>query len=98
MEKGAFEGLLTRVGSRRLPADEVLDAALRIEDLLARADPASAAARARAPAEFDDRLRQSREDALALARAVAAGERGTEIASVLITSCLGCHETFRKRR
>ena len=98
MEKGAYEGLLSRVGSRRLPREDVLDAALRIEALLARADPLTADERARAPGEFDRLASRARAGAGALARATAAGELGETEAAALLTSCVECHRAFRKRR
>jgi hypothetical protein len=95
-EKG-YEGLLARaqLGSKRLLPDEVLDAALDLENLLARADPATAAARPPDPPGFDARLARARGKASALARAVAAGRSGEKEAGELIASCLDCHVTFR---
>ncbi len=98
-EKG-YEGLLARAGSgsMRLQPDEVLDAALEIENLLARADPATAAVRPRDPPGFDARLAHARGKASALARSVAAGGSGGKEAGELVASCLDCHVTFRIRR
>jgi len=93
----AYEALLARVGSRRLPADEVLDAALELENLLARADVATAGAvRDADPRGFDGRLEASRDRALDLARAIAAGGSGEKEARVLLMSCMECHLMFRK--
>jgi hypothetical protein len=93
-EKG-YEGLLARVGSKRLRPDDVLDAALDLQNLLARADPATAAARPPDPPGFDSRLAHARAKALALARAVAAGGSGEAEAGDLVASCVDCHVTFR---
>lgn len=98
IEAKAYEGLLARVGSKRLPKDEVLDAAVDIENLLLRADPATAVARPPNPLVFDTRLADARERALALARAVANGGTGEPEARELIVSCVSCHVTFRAPR
>ena len=99
MEERRFEALLARVGSKRLARAEVLDAALRIENLLLRADPETAgAARQKAPAEFEAWLRRARERASALARATAGGETGEGEARELLTTCLGRHLSHRERR
>jgi hypothetical protein len=97
MGERTIEGLLTRVGSRRLHSDDVLDAALRVENALARADLASAGEhRATDPAGFDRLTLQTREHATALARAVAAGGDGKEEAATLLTACVECHLTYRR--
>ena len=99
MDGAKYESLLARVGSRRLPADEVLDAALRIDNLLGRADPETAGKmRAEDPAHFDASLAQAKSAAAALARACAAGESGEAQARVLLTSCLDCHRSYRAPR
>lgn len=95
MRAKGYEGLLARVGSKRLLPDDVLDAALEIEDLLARADPANAAGRPPDPPGFDGRLAEARERARALARAVATGRVGEKEAGELLASCVDCHVTFR---
>ena len=95
IETKAYEGLLARVGSKRLRRDETLDAVLDIGNLLARADPLTAAARPPDPLGFDARLADARERALALARAVASGGTGEAEARELIASCVSCHVTFR---
>jgi len=97
MEERAVEGLLARVGSRRLHRDDVLDAALRIENVLARATPASAGRhRASDPEGFDRLTLRTREQAAALARAVAAGEDGKQEAATLLTACVECHLNHRQ--
>ncbi|MHC4548649.1 MAG: hypothetical protein ACYTEZ_07710 [Planctomycetota bacterium] len=98
MAKREVEGLLARVGSRRLPREQVLDEAVRIESLLARADPASAGAyRAANPEEFDALAAQARRRALQFARA-AAGEDARREAEQLLVACVDCHLTYRPRR
>ncbi|MHC4134374.1 MAG: hypothetical protein ACYTDU_00250 [Planctomycetota bacterium] len=97
MEKRVVEGLLTRVGSRRLHKDDVLDTALRIENVLARAELASAGRhRASDPEGFDRLTARTRGHAAALARAVAAGKDGKEEAATLLTACVECHLNYRK--
>lgn len=92
-----MEGFLTRVGSRRLHRDDVLDAALRIENVLARADLASAGRhRAQDPEGFDRLHVRTRDDAGALARAVASGKDGREQAATLLTACVECHLNYRQ--
>ncbi len=98
IEAKGYEGLLARVGSKRLSGDEVLDAALEIENLLVRADPSTAAARPPDPLVFDTRLADARERALALARAAARGGTGEPESRDLIVSCVSCHVTFRTPR
>jgi len=98
MQRRAFEPLLGRVGSRRLPPPEVLDAALRMENLLARAEPAGAEGRAHDPAAFDALLADARDRAFALARAVASGNEGTPEAYGLLATCVNCHRRFRRSR
>lgn len=95
-ERG-YEGLLarTQLGSKAVRPDEVLDAALEIENLLARADPATAAVRPPDPPGFDARLAHARGKATDLARAVAAGRAGEKEAGELVASCLDCHVRFR---
>jgi hypothetical protein len=88
----AYEALLARVGSRRLTEEEVLDAAVEIETLLARAvGPPD-------PPGFDPLLARSRTLARALALAVAQGKRGDAEARELLASCMDCHVIFRKPR
>jgi len=97
MRAQAVEGLLTRVGSRRLRRDEVLDAALGIENALARAElPSAGRHRAPDPEGFDRLMRRTREQANALARAVEKGEDGTAEAAALLTGCVECHRTHRR--
>lgn len=92
-----MEGFLTRVGSRRLHRDDVLDAALRVENVLARADLASAGKhRASDPGGFDRLHLRTRDLATALARAIVAGEDGKEEGATLLTACVECHLTYRK--
>jgi hypothetical protein len=98
MQAKAFEGLLHRVGSKALPPGEALDAALEIEDLLARADAANAAARPPNPPVFDARLAASRGRALELARALARGRDGIKEAAEVVASCFDCHVMFRAPR
>ncbi len=98
IEAKGYEGLLARVGSKRLPKDEVLDMAVDVENLLARADPKTAAARPPNPLVFDARLADARERAMALARAVASGGTGEPEARDMIVSCVSCHVTFRTPR
>jgi hypothetical protein len=98
IEAKAYEALLARAGAKRLPADELLDAALDIENLLVRADASTAAARPPNPLDFDSKLKESRERALALARAVARGGTGEPEARALVDSCVHCHITFRTPR
>lgn len=95
IEAREHEGILARVGSKRLTPDEVLDVALEVEDLLARADASTAAARPPDPHRFDARLADARARAAALARAVAKGGTGETEARELIASCVSCHVTFR---
>jgi hypothetical protein len=97
MGERSIEGLLARVGSRRLHRDDVIDAALRIENVLARADLASAGKhRAADPGGFDRLHLRTRDHATALARAVAAGEDGKEEAATLLTACVECHLNYRQ--
>ena len=98
MDRRAFEPLLGRVGSLRLPRQEVLDAALRVENLLARADPAAVPERAGDPDGFDALLREARDRAGALARTAVEGGRGTEEAYGLLATCVNCHQRFRRSR
>jgi hypothetical protein len=98
MEAKAYESFLVRVGSRRHSDEEVLDAAVDIENLLARADGVTAEARPPDPPTFDDRLRAARERASAFARAVASGGRGEAEAGELLACCMQCHLIFRKPR
>jgi hypothetical protein len=98
MQEGGYEGLLARVGSKRLARDDVVDAALTIEGLLAHADPATAEARPPDPLRFDALLAGARRSATALARAVLSGGDGIEEAGEVIASCTACHLTFRKPR
>lgn len=93
-----YEGLLARVGSKRLSKDEVLDAAVEIESLLARADPSTAEARPPDPPDFDAKMKAARERALAFARAAAKGGTGEAEARELVASCVACHVTFRTPR
>jgi hypothetical protein len=97
MEAQAVEGLLTRVGSRHVPRDDVLDAALGIENALARAELASAG-HYRAPDRegFDRLMRRTREQANALARAMVEGADGKAEAAALLTGCVECHRTHRR--
>jgi hypothetical protein len=97
MRKRTMEGLLARVGSRRLRRDDVLDTALRLENVLARTEPASAGRhRAADPGGFDRLLRRSREQAGALARAMASGADGRDEAATLLTTCVECHLEHRQ--
>ncbi|MHC4972876.1 MAG: hypothetical protein ACYTG3_11145 [Planctomycetota bacterium] len=97
MGERTMEGFLTRVGSRRLHRDDVLDAALRVENVLARADLASAGKhRASDPGGFDRLHLRTRDLATALARAIVAGEDGKEEGATLLTACVECHLTYRK--
>jgi hypothetical protein len=97
MREMGYEGLLARarLGSRRLRPDDVFDAALEIENLLARADPDTAAVRPPDPPGFDSRLADARARAADMARALARGEAGEEEAGELLASCVDCHVTFR---
>jgi hypothetical protein len=98
MRQRAIEGLLGRAGSRRLDRDDLLDAALRIENVLARADLASAGRhRAPDPDGFDRFTHRTREDAAALARAVAKGGNGQAEAMALLTACVECHLNHRRK-
>jgi hypothetical protein len=94
----AYEGLLARVGSKGLPPAAALDGVLEIEDLLARADPATAASRPPNPPVFDARMQDARAKARELSRALARGEPGRAEAGDLIASCVACHVTFRAPR
>jgi hypothetical protein len=97
MEAQAVEGLLTRAGSRHVRRDEVLDAALGIENALARAELSSAGRhRAPDPEGFDRLMRRTREQANALARAVVRREDGTAEATALLTGCVECHRSHRR--
>ncbi len=98
IETKAYEAILMRVGSRGLAAEEVFDAAVEIESLLARADPLTAAARPPDPPVFDARLKDARERATVLARVLADGGTGDMEARALIASCFACHVTFRTPR
>lgn len=98
IEAKAFEGVLARVGSKRLARDEALDMALGLENLLSRADPSTAEARPSNPPVFDARLAAARGRALALARALARGEDGKTEAGEVVASCFDCHVIFRKPR
>jgi hypothetical protein len=84
MQKGAYEPLLGR------------EAALRIENLLARADPATAEGRAADPKAFDALVEAARRGADRLARAAAGGREATAEAYDLLTTCVNCHRTFRR--
>lgn len=95
VQEEGYEGLLARVGSKRLRPDEVLDAALDLENLLSRADAETAEARPPDPPLFDARLADARGKATALARAVARGNSGDLEAKDLLASCVDCHVTFR---
>lgn len=98
MRERGIEGLLARVGSRRLHKDDALDAALRIENMLARADLASAGRhRAPDPEGFDGLSRRTREHANALARALAKGATGKEEGATLLTACVECHLNHRRK-
>lgn len=97
MGERTIEGLLTRVGSRRLHRDDVLDTALRIENVLSRADPASAGRHRASDREGFDLLHgRAREAASGLARAVASGRDGEQEAATLLTACVECHLNHRK--
>jgi hypothetical protein len=98
IEAQGYEGLLARVGSKRLSRDEVLDAAVEIESLLARADPSTAEARPPDPPDFDAQMKNARGRAAAFARAVAKGGTGEVEARELFASCQACHVTFRTPR
>ena len=98
LEQGRYEPLLARVGSRRLPGDELLDAALEIENLLGRAQAEGVKERAADPAAFDTFLAEARARATALARAAAGGGDAQAEAGALLTGCLDCHSLFRPRR
>jgi hypothetical protein len=97
IEKRAYEAVLMRVGSKGLSAEEVLDVAVEVENLLARADPATAAVRPPDPLVFDARLKDARARAAAFARA-ALDEGAEEEARALVASCVSCHVTFRTPR
>jgi hypothetical protein len=95
MRAKGYEGLLARVGSKRLRPDDVLDAALEIGSLLARADKETASVRPPDPPGFDSLLARARAKADELARAAAAGRTGEKEAGELLASCVDCHVTFR---
>jgi len=97
METRAVEGLLTRVGSRRVRRDDVLDAALGIENALARAElPSAGRHRAPDPEGFDRLVRRTRDRAKVLARAMVKGEDGKAEATALLTACVECHRNHRR--
>ena len=98
IETKAYEAVLMRVGSKALPAEEVFDAAVEVENLLARADPKTAAARPPDPLVFDARMKDARERARALSRALALGRSGETEAGELALSCVACHVIFRTPR
>lgn len=98
IEAQGYEGLLARVGSKRLPADDALNAAVDLENLLARADPSTAEARPPDPPDFDAKMKAARERASAFARAVAKDGTGEAEARELVASCVACHVTFRTPR
>lgn len=98
IQQRGFEPLLARVGSKRLNRDDVADAALEIENLLARADPVTAEARPPDPPRFDSLLADARRKSTALARAVLAGGDGAQEAGEVIASCTACHLIFRELR
>lgn len=91
MDKARYETVLARVGSRRLSREEVLDTALQVENLLARAEPPAGQ-----PPRFQGLLGVSRKAALELARAAAGEESLEKPAYALIASCLDCHREFRE--
>jgi len=98
MQEKGYEGFLARVGSKRVPADDVVDAALDMENLLAHADPSTAEARPPEPPRFDALLADARRKTTALARAVLAGGSGRKEAGEVVASCTACHLVFRKPR
>jgi len=91
MEEARYETVLARVGSRRLSREEVLDTALQVESLLARAEPPAGR-----PPRFAGLLGVSRQAALELARAAAGDGPLEKPAYALIASCLDCHREFRE--
>jgi hypothetical protein len=98
MQDRGYEGLLARVGSKRLAKDDVIDAALDIENLLAHADPLTAEARPPDPSRFDALLGDARRKSTALARAMIAGGDGVKEAGEVVAACTACHLIFKKSR
>jgi hypothetical protein len=92
IEHRDLERLIEKTGLVKTPASEVLDGALRLENLLARAS-----ARDR-PDDFRTLLADGRARARDLAAAAVRGDRAEIEATgrALLSSCASCHRKYRE--
>jgi len=93
-----LEPELKRAALGRTDPAAMVDTALRIQDLLERADPAGAGKlRAPDPDDFDTRMEASARLSAAWGLAAVAGdaEGSQRAAKALLLSCIDCHKLYR---